>query len=189
MSAVAVERPVARRDLAAELRYDRDVVLVVAGIPGAGKTTLLRRLFPDGGDGVRVLDSDHTRTWWRRYLGRLPYRYWRPVVHLTHYARLVRAMRTPGPIVVHECATRPWARRLIFRAARRPVHLLLLDVSPAEALAGQVARNRRVRPSAFATHCRNWQQVLRRPHPQAATVTVMDRAQAARLEAIRFGGC
>src|SRR5689334_20691738 len=112
------------------LTYERDAVLVVAGIPGAGKTTLLRRLFPGGGD-VLVLDSDQTRSFWRRYFKQVPYRYWRPVVHVTHYARLIRALRGPGPIVVHECATRPWARRLIFRTARRPVHLLLLDVSPA----------------------------------------------------------
>ncbi|MEU7871885.1 AAA family ATPase [Dactylosporangium sp. NPDC049140] len=183
MSAVAVERP-------GELRYGTDAVLVVAGVPGAGKTTLLRRLFPTGGAGVRVLDSDHSREWWRPYLGRLPYRYWRPIVHATHYARLVHTLGGPGPVVVHECATRPWARRLIFAAARRSgrrVHLLLLDVSPADALAGQESRGRRVRSAAFAAHCRNWQDVLRDAHREAATVTRIDRPGATALRAIRFG--
>ncbi|WP_432994565.1 AAA family ATPase [Dactylosporangium sp. CA-233914] len=193
MHAAAVEHPGAGHDLrgslVAELHYGADAVLVVAGVPGAGKTTLLRRLFPSGGAGVRVLDSDHARTWWRRYLGRLPYRYWRPIVHTTHYLRLLRALRRAEPLVVHECATRPWARRLIFAAARRSrrrVHLLLLDVSPADALAGQQARGRRVRPAAFATHCRNWQHVVHGEHREAATVTLIDRAGAAHLSAIRF---
>jgi predicted kinase len=188
-----------RGHLVAELHYDTDAVLVVAGVPGAGKTTLLRRLFPPAAAGVRVLDSDHARAWWRRYLGRLPYRYWRPVVHVTHYVRLVRALRRQeGPVVVHECATRPWTRRLLFAAGRRagrPVHLLLLDVSPGDALAGQVARGRRVRPSAFAAHCRNWHHLVhgvaggpRPAHRDAATVTLIDRPGAAHLREIRFLG-
>ncbi|WP_433618644.1 AAA family ATPase [Dactylosporangium sp. CA-139114] len=193
MSAVAVERPGAGGDLrgagVAELHYDTDAVLVVAGVPGAGKTTLLRRLFPAAGSAVRVLDSDHAREWWRPYLGRLPYRFWRPVVHVSHYARLMRALNANGPIVVHECATRPWARRLIFAASRRSgrrVHLLLLDVSPADALAGQAARGRRVRSRSFETHCRNWRAVVHGEHRDAASVTLIDRPGAASLGAIRF---
>ncbi|WP_433064077.1 AAA family ATPase [Dactylosporangium sp. CS-033363] len=168
-------------------------MLVVAGVPGAGKTTLLRRLFPPGTAGVRVLDSDHTRTWWRPYLGRLPYRWWRPIVHVTHYARVLLALRAPGPVVVHECATKSWVRRMLFTAARRsrrPVHLLLLDVHPRDALAGQESRGRRVRPSSFATHCRNWRQLMDGAEAthDAASVTRMDRAGATRLEAIHFTG-
>lgn len=206
----AAPAPTAGRDLrggaVTELCYPAGSVVVVAGVPGAGKTTLLRRLFGTTGAestpvrtacGVQVLDSEQSRTWWRRYLGRLPYPWWRLLVHVTHYGRLLRALRGGRcPIVVHDCATRAWSRWLIMTAARgsTPVHLLLLDVSPPVAAAGQVARARRVRVSSFAAHCRSWRRLVRavddRAHPvhrRAASVTVIDRAAADRLETIRFG--
>jgi AAA domain len=190
----------------AELRYPAESLLVLGGVPGAGKTTLLRRVFTTTGEestsvltaeGVWVLDSEHARNWWRRYLGRMPYRWWRPLVHATHYRRLLRTLRgSDAPIVVHDCATRPWTRRLITTAARRSrrqVHLLLLDVSPDVASAGQTTRRRRVRPSSFATHCRNWRRLLQAVneptdpiHRHTASITLIDRATAAHLQTIRF---
>lgn len=55
----------------AELHDLARCVLVVASVPGAGKTTLLRRLFATAGDeslpivtgdGVRILDSEQSRS-------------------------------------------------------------------------------------------------------------------------------
>ncbi|GAA4608723.1 putative kinase [Actinoplanes octamycinicus] len=179
-----------------ELNYPARSVLVVAGVPGAGKTTLLKRLFPR--PGVRLLDSERARVEWSPYLGRLPYRYWRPLVHAAHYARLFRALRGDEAIVVHESGTRSWVRKLITAAAARAgrrTHLLLLDVAAEEALAGQEARKRKVRRSSFATHYQNWQRLLRnvadpahRVHREAATITIIDRAVASNLTAIRFDG-
>jgi predicted kinase len=190
----------------AELRYPAESMLVVGGVPGAGKTTLLRGVFATTGEestsvrtaeGVWVLDSEQTRNWWRRYLGWMPYGWWRPLVHTTHYLRLLRTLRSSdAPIVVHDCATRPWTRRLIIAAARRSgrqVHLLLLDVSPDVATAGQAARRRLVRPSSFTTHCRNWRRLLHTVnepmdpiHRHTASVSLIDRTTAVHLRTIRF---
>ncbi|GIF02581.1 AAA family ATPase [Actinoplanes siamensis] len=192
--------PRAGRDLRGhrvpELNYPARVLLVVAGIPGAGKTTLLKRLFPR--PGVRLLDSEQARLRLSPYLGAVPYKYWRPLVHAAHYARLYRALRGPESVVVHESGTRAWATRLITDAARRAdrrTHLLLLDVDPADALAGQEARKRRVRRSSFATHVRKWRDLLgavadpaHRIHQGVATITIIDRPAAAALTAIRFDG-
>ena len=178
-----------------ELWYPADAVLVVAGIPGAGKTTLLRRLFGDA--DVPVLDSADVRRAWRPRLAALPYRCWRPLVHAAHYARLaVTLRRTAGPVVVHDCATRPWARALIRRAAGdRPVHLLLLDVTPEQARTAQHARGRVLPEDVFARHCRRWPDLLdaaRRPESLgAASATILDRDGAAGLRTVHFGqsGC
>jgi hypothetical protein len=189
-----------------ELCYPAESVLVVGGVPGAGKTTLLRHVFAMTGEestpvvtaeGVRVLDSEQARNWWRRYLGCMPYRWWRPLVHTTHYRRFLCTLRSgDAPIVVHECATRPWTRRLIIAAARRSrrqAHLLLLDVNPDVAIAGQTARGRWVRLSSFAAHRRNWRRLLQtisEPtdpiHRQTASITLIDRATATHLRTIRF---
>ncbi|BCY10487.1 AAA family ATPase [Actinoplanes sp. L3-i22] len=179
-----------------ELNYPAGALLVVAGVPGAGKTTLLKRLFPR--PGVRLLDSEQARVEWSPYLGAIPYKYWRPVVHVAHFVRLYRALRGTESVVVHESGTRDWATRLIVGAARRAdrrTHLLLLDVDPREALAGQEARRRQVRRSSFATHVRKWQRLLsavadpgHRIHRDVATITIIDRPAAAGLSAISFDG-
>ncbi len=179
-----------------ELNYPAGALLVVAGVPGAGKTTLLKRLFPR--PGVRLLDSEQARLELSPYLGALPYKYWRPVVHVAHYVRLFRALRGSESVVVHESGTRGWALKLITEAARRAerrTHLLLLDVDPREALAGQEARKRKVRRACFATHVRKWERLLGRVadpghalHRDVATVTIIDRPGAAALSAIRFDG-
>jgi ABC-type hemin transport system ATPase subunit len=109
--------PSARQDPGiTELRYPADSVVVLAGIPGAGKSTLLRRLFPESTD-VRVLDSERLRDRWQPVLRAIPYSVWRPLLHLSYYALVLRAIRGGGPLVVHDCATRPWARHLIGRWA------------------------------------------------------------------------
>jgi hypothetical protein len=195
-----------REHRVAKLRYPAESVLVLGGVPGAGKTTLLRHVFATTGEestsvltagGVWVLDSEQPRNWWRRYLGRMPYQWWRPLVHTTHYLRILRTLRgSDAPIVVHDCATRPWTRRLIVAAAHRShrqVHLLLLDVSPDVATAGQATRSRRVRQSSFAAHCRNWRRLLQAVtepadpiHSHTASITLIDRATATHLQTIQF---
>jgi AAA domain-containing protein len=188
----------ARKSVTRELRYSKDAIVVLAGIPGAGKSTLLRRLFPDGAYGdVRVLDSGDVRERWMPVLGVIPYSWWRPLVHLTHYVQVLRAMRGDGPLLIHDCATRPWARRLIgWRARRsaRPVHLILLDVSGFLARDGQQARGRVVRSGSMATHCRRWPQLLTEAvndpaHlvPGALSAIILTRRQANNMDKITFG--
>jgi predicted kinase len=184
---------------AGELRYQADSVVVLAGIPGAGKSTLLRRLFPEGGGtrhNVRVFDSERVRDRWRPVLGVVPYSWWRPVLHLTYYWLVLRAMRAGGPLVVHDCATRPWVRRLIGWQAQRSrlaVHLVLLGVPEDVARSGQHARGRVVRARSMDKHSRRWPRLLGqaveepgRVVPGAASAVVLDRRGANRLEKIAF---
>lgn len=170
-------------------------VVVLAGIPGAGKSTLLRRLFPKH-NGVRVLDSEPIRNRWKPVLRNIPYAVWRPALHLTYYTRVLRAMRTSGPLVIHDCATKPLARQLIGRAAQlagRPVHLLMLDVPADVARRGQHQRDRVVRAGSMETHTRRW-PVLRelaitdpgQVVPGATSATILTRDQADRLTRITF---
>ncbi|ANZ38333.1 hypothetical protein BBK82_21955 [Lentzea guizhouensis] len=130
-------------------------LVVLAGIPGAGKTTLLTRL--DADEPVTVLDSDQVRTFLEPRIP-LPYKYWRIVVHLTHRLRVFwAAFFCQGLLVVHEPSTRPGTRFMLVLAgllSGRPRHFLWLDVSPAQALDGQIARRRVVRTHAFERHVR-----------------------------------
>ncbi|GAB3737668.1 hypothetical protein GCM10027598_65200 [Amycolatopsis oliviviridis] len=143
------------------LRLGRRDLLVVAGIPGAGKTTLLSRAATGT---MPVLDSDQVRARLRdRLPAALPYRCYRPVVHLWHRARVVRfALRDGGPLIVHEPSTRATTRGLLALLgllSRRPVKLLWLDVTPEEARAGQVARGRVIRRHSFARHVKRAEKV------------------------------
>ena len=177
-----------------ELRFPADSVVVVAGIPGAGKSTLLRRLFSDTDE--RVLDSERLRNRWMPFLGSIPYAWWRPLLHITHYIHVLRAIRAGGPLVIHECATRPLGRRLIGYQARRSglaVHLLLLDVPADVARAGQQSRGRVVRPRSMTTHTHRWPHLLTQATttpatliPGALTARVLTRSQANHLQNLTF---
>ncbi|WP_340684232.1 AAA family ATPase [Amycolatopsis coloradensis] len=145
------------------LRLGRRDLLVVAGIPGAGKTTLLSRAATGA---LPVLDSDQVRARLRERLpSALPYRFYRPVVHLWHRARVVRfALADGGPLIVHEPSTRATTRGLLALlglVSRRPVRLLWLDVTPEDARAGQVARGRVIRRHSFARHVKRAEKVRR----------------------------
>ncbi|TYC16869.1 ATP-binding protein [Actinomadura syzygii] len=188
------------------LRYPAGSLVLIAGLPGAGKSTLLDRLYgmrgdetspvPDG--DVRVIDSRQSRNWWARFLRPLPVRLRTPLVHATHVWRIGRAILAGHGVVAHTRGT--WPHVLYFFAwlARRRgnrLHLILIDVDPETARAGQVARGRAVTSAAFARHCRRWGPIVDRardgdPPPPAAGVTVLDRDAADRLRAIHFtAGC
>ncbi|WP_433756607.1 AAA family ATPase [Nocardia sp. CA-135398] len=188
-----------------ELRYPARTALIVAGIPGAGKSTALRLFFgaqpdaeqpPHGPGGSVVMDSHHSRNRWRHKLGRLPYPLWRPVVHVAHYAGIRSALRDgTGPVVIHDCATFGWARRMIARWARRygrELHLILLDVPAGVARAGQYARGRRINPVSFTLHCRRWDRLMdavdsgRPPPPEPVSTVVLDRTTIDRLRRVSF---
>jgi hypothetical protein len=135
------------------IELGRRDLLVVAGMPGAGKTTMLRR----AAGALPVLDSDQVRVRLADLLpAAVPYRWYRPLVHLCHRTRIVaRAAGSRGPLVVHEPATRASTRRWLAAVAAvtgRPARLLWLDVTAEEALAGQHSRGRLVRARSFARH-------------------------------------
>lgn len=177
-----------------ELVYPADALIVVGGVPGAGKSTLLARVSAGG----PVMDSARLREHWRcrsRVWDRLPYRTWRPLLHAVHYVLLIRRIARAEPLIVHDCLTRPWVRLLLgvlARRARLGVHLILLDVSEAEAFAGQRCRRRMVGRLCFARHCRRWRALVplaaRNPAavvPGARSAVILNRPMAGRLRSIR----
>lgn len=128
-------------------------VVVVAGMPGAGKTTLV------AGD-PRALDSDAVRrALASSRLSALPYRLWRPLVHGLHWVQIWRALGRPEGVIVVRPFTTGWLRRAVLCRARRhhrEVHLVVVEATPAQARAGQVARGRVVRERAMRRHERGW---------------------------------
>jgi hypothetical protein len=186
---------------AEELRYPARSLVLVAGLPGAGKSTLLLRLYRLRGDetqpavapGVRVIDSRQARNWWARYLGPVPPRARTPLVHATHVWRIMRALLGGHAVVAHTRGTWPHILYGFAWLARRrgtDLHLILLDVTPGTARAGQYSRGRVVTATTFARHCRRWQVLIDRTRtgtlPPAASVTVLDRAAADQLDGIHF---
>ncbi|WP_084701668.1 AAA family ATPase [Cryptosporangium arvum] len=138
--------------------------VIVGGVPGAGKSTLLHRLRVTSPRGVfSVRDPEDIRTRWERLLGgRRGYRYWRPLVYLEHYVRLLLALPGRKTIVLHDTATRGWARRVLSILARlsgRPALLLWLNVSLAESLDGQRIRGRKVPERTLRRHWRRWSRL------------------------------
>ncbi len=171
---------------------DGDIV-VVSGLPGGGKSTLIKRAAGEN----RSIDSQDTRERWEhRMPAALPYAVYRPVVRAAHYWGLWRALRSGASVVVHDCGTQSWVRGLLAAAARRrgrSLHLLLLDSSAEEALAGQAARGRRVSAYAFGRHRGAVGRLLRsaeagHPPPGCASATLLDRRSAAAVTRIAFHG-
>ncbi|MCW2899462.1 MAG: hypothetical protein JWO67_1727 [Streptosporangiaceae bacterium] len=186
---------------AEDLRYPAGSLVLVAGLPGAGKSTLLLRLYRLRGDEtepvaagpVRVIDSRQSRNWWARYLGPVPVRARTPLVHATHVWRIARALLGGHAVVAHTRGTWPHILHgFAWLAHRRgtDLHLILLDVTPQIARAGQRSRGRVVTDMTFARHCRRWQVLIDRTRTgalePAASVTVLDRVAADELDGIRF---
>jgi hypothetical protein len=143
----------------AVLRLPPAALVVVAGVPGAGKTTWLSRV---DAPGSLVLDPEPIRARLQRPLGRIPYRWWRPLVHAGHVLRVLAALPGPWGLLVHDTGTRGWRRRLLAGLARRcgrGAHLLLLDVTAEAALEGQRRRRRTLQRAAFASHWRSWRRL------------------------------
>jgi predicted kinase len=181
------ENPEPARALRLEL--PRRAFIVVGGMPGAGKSTMLHRLrdtSPRGRFSVR--DPEDIRLRWERVLGgRRHYRLWRPLVYVEHYVRLLAALPGGRTIILHDTATRGWARRVLAglaRLSRRPATLLWIDVSLAESLDGQRVRGREVPEKAQKRHWRRWARqhpADRRAEPGYAAVHTLTREEAAAL--------
>ncbi|MET8338459.1 ATP-binding protein [Streptosporangium canum] len=193
----------AGRASAEELNYPPGSLVLLAGLPGAGKSTLLDRLYGLRGDErgpVRageawVIDSRQSRNWWARYLGPIPPRIRTPIVHATHVSRIARAVVRGHGVVAHTRGTWPhilYGFAWLARGVGSEVHLIMLDVEPEIARAGQLSRGRVVTASGFARHCRRWRVLIERARggalPPAAGVTVLDRPASDLLRAIRFDG-
>jgi hypothetical protein len=169
------------------------VLLLVAGMPGAGKSTLLARLDP--AEGVVVLDSEAQRAALQWVACRLPYRLYRPLVHLMHRLAVVAAAVSPSPtVVVHLPATEPATRAAVARLAAvtgRRAHLLWLHVEAEEARRGQRERGRLVPESSFRAHARRaaaaTTDLLAGPPRGWVSATVLDRAAARRGLALHPG--
>ncbi|MFM9366636.1 AAA family ATPase [Streptomyces sp. Da 82-17] len=174
-----------------QLSFGEGDLVVVSGLPGSGKTTLIDRVVA----GPRFDSQDARDRWSRRMPGFLPYALYRPLVRVAHYASLRRALRAGASVVVHDCGTQSWVRRWLAREAHRrgrALHLLLLDVQPDTALAGQRERGRGVSRYAFARHRRAVGRLVRdaergRIPAGCASAVLLDRDAADGLRGIGFG--
>ncbi|TDE54480.1 ATP-binding protein [Nonomuraea mesophila] len=183
------------------LRYPPGSLVILTGLPGAGKTTLLRRLYGLGGDeslpvtagAVVVIDSAQAKRHWHGRLGWLPGSVRRALVFATHVGRIRGALASGRSVIAHNRGCAPYMLKGFAWLARRHrtrLYLLLLDASPEAALAGQRTRGRVVAPRTFARHQRRWAGLVARvkngdPGP-AAGALIVDRSEAALLEAITF---
>lgn len=168
--------------MAQALQFPTDALVVVAGVPGAGKTTLIRRAVDR--DVAKVVDKEDVRD----AAGRSP-----SLPNVRHYVQLVRALRRPRPVILHTRGTSRAVRRLILTlaaTARRPAHLILLDVDHQAAEAGQRDRGRMVGRGPMQRHVARWRRLVDRPQRLRregwASVTVLSRAEAAGVLALDF---
>ncbi|MGV9600193.1 AAA family ATPase [Streptosporangium sandarakinum] len=184
------------------LRYPARSLVILTGLPGAGKTILLSRLYgldaaasdPVVVGGTVVIDTHQSRNRWAGRLPSAPARVRRAVVFATHFWRIGRSVARGYPVIAHNRGCGPlvlYGFALLARRAGARLHLLMLDVAPETALAGQRARGRVVDEVTFDRHRRRWEALVGRvragrPVP-ASGATVIDRSVASRLRSIDFG--
>ncbi|MGW1071870.1 AAA family ATPase [Streptomyces sp. NPDC002537] len=182
-----------RRDAPAVLSYPPGSVVVVSGLPGSGKSTLLRRC----SETAAMVDPRDVHEACAAVMpARLPYAAYRPWARLRHFHRLRTGVRTGEPLLVHDCGSRPWMRRYLARAAGRrgrELHLVLLAVGTAEALAGQDARGRWSPRRVFTRHDRRLAHLLRRLStegadaiPETTSIVLLDRISRERVQSLDF---
>lgn len=142
------------------LSYPHDSAVIVAGLPGSGKSTLLRAW----STAATVVDPRSTRSAYEAVMPAwLPYAVYRPWARLRHMQWIRSEMRHEHPLLIHDCGSRPWMRRWLAHNARRagrPLHMVVLDVGPQEALSGQRARRRLTSRRVFDTHQRGLARFL-----------------------------
>ncbi|WP_020671606.1 AAA family ATPase [Amycolatopsis nigrescens] len=179
-----------------QLTVEPRALLVIAGLPGAGKSTLLRNTRASA--PIDVLDTDQVRARLRARLpANTPYGWYRPLVHLLHAVRVLRALvRAPGPVVLHDPATGAGTRAvlvLLGALTGRPRHLLWIDCSPTEALIGQRSRGRVLLGWSFSRHARRAPRfrarlAAGRPPRGWLEASMADRAEARDGLHLRVGG-
>ncbi|MFF5206498.1 AAA family ATPase [Streptosporangium sp. NPDC000396] len=183
------------------LHYPAGSLVILTGLPGAGKSTLLDRLYRLRGDetepvtigSVQVIDSRQSRNRWAHRLASAPKQIRTPIVHATHVWRIARAVARGHSVVAHNRGAWPHMLYGFAWLARRSsggFHIIMLDVDPQTARAGQHARGRVVADATFARHCRRWRMLVTHARtgvlPPASGVTVLSRASADLLQAIHF---
>lgn len=176
------------------LRFPAGDRVVVSGLPGSGKSTLIRRVVAAHETVVRIDSQDMRERWEAGLPAGLPYALYRPLVRAAHYLALGRALASGASVVVHDCGSQSWVRRWLALDARcrgRALHMVLLDVPPPVALAGQAERGRGVSAYAFARHRRAVRRLVAeseagRPPAGCASVVLLDRAAAGALRGVVF---
>ncbi|WP_380283060.1 AAA family ATPase [Kitasatospora purpeofusca] len=183
------------------VHYPADAVVMVSGLPGSGKSTLLRRWSARAPRAATVDPRAVHEACAAVMPERLPYPVYRPWARLEHLRLLRRSVRRGGPLLVHDCGSRAWMRRWLAREAARQgrdLHLVLLDVGEAAALAGQRERGRSASRRVFARHGRGLGRLLAAltaharghaatPVPEAVSVLLLDGASRSRAAEARFG--
>ncbi|MEV6733450.1 MULTISPECIES: ATP/GTP-binding protein [unclassified Streptomyces] len=175
------------------MSYPAGAVVVVSGLPGSGKSTLLRRwscVAPVVDPRASHVACEAVMPAW------LPYAVYRPWARLRHFWRLRSEVLSEGPLLAHDCGSRTWMRRWLSWTARRrggELHVVLLDVGAAEALAGQEARARRAPRRVFARHRQRLDRLFEAlclhgsaAVPEAVSVVLLDRISRERMAAVQF---
>lgn len=184
------------RDTAAipdTLVYPAGSVVIISGLPGSGKSTALSHWSAV----AAVVDPRTSHLACARLMPAwLPYAAYRPWARLRHFRSLRHAVHSGREVLVHDCGSRPWIRRHLARilhAQGRELHLVLLDIGPVDALAGQCARGRWTARRVFDRHCRGLAQLMSAlaaigmsAVPEASSVLLFDRTSRTHLPHLRF---